>query len=233
MNATAQPQDPNRGTSTAKEAITFAVVEKQSGRVSEYFVTNSAVDQTRRATEPQNSSYNSSWDAPSPMDPIIFDGKTDAGWNTFEGFNTPRYSGMKIDGNRTDVRDNERVVILVIPAITKTNMYTILSALIVWVSRSREAWDDFAREPDNLAKRKEKACCKISTHIGKTCQAAIQFCFWSYVRMDGAGRARAIAGKINPIASEIGMLNKLGIVTAKSLILREETVGEVERWIAR
>ena len=209
------------------------MVERQSVRVSEYFVTKSAMDQTRRATEPQTSSYNSSWAAPSPTDAIVFDGEIDAGWNTFEGFNTPRYSGVKIDGNSTDVRDNERVVILVIPAIIKTNMYTILSALIVCVSESRETWDDFGRGPDILEKRKEKVSCKISTHMGKTCQAAIQFCFWSYVKTDGAGRARAIAGTTNPIASEMGMLNKLGIFTAKSLALRDETVGEVERWIAR
>lgn len=73
------------------------------------------------------------------MDDIIFVGEIDAGQKTFEGLKTPRYSGVKSAGNSTDVSDSEKVVILVIPAIIKTDIYTSLSDLIVWVSRSREA----------------------------------------------------------------------------------------------
>lgn len=41
------------------------------------------------------------------------------------------------------------------------------------------------------------------------------------------------AGMKKPSASEKGMLSSLEVLTAKSSDLRDETLGEVERWIAR
>ena len=41
------------------------------------------------------------------------------------------------------------------------------------------------------------------------------------------------AGTKKPSASEKGMLSNLEVLTAKSSHLRDETLGDVERWIAR
>lgn len=104
---------------------------------------------------------------------------------------------------------------------------------MVCLSRLCLVWDDFGTEPPIVAIKKAMISCEISTQIGKTCQAAIQFCFVSYVKMEGAGRASMTAGTKKPSASEKGMLSNLEVLTAKSSDLGDETLGEVERWIAR
>ena len=87
-----------------------------------------AADQTNKAVEPHISSYWSSWSAPSPTKLMFLEGRREAGFKTFEGLNIPRNSGANINGNAFEVRESEKVAILVIPATIRTEVYTVLSA---------------------------------------------------------------------------------------------------------
>lgn len=58
-------------------------------------------------------------------------------------------------------------------------------------------------------------------------------CFWSKLKTEGAGKERRTEGKTKPMIRDIGTLKRLGTSTAWFLATRDDTVGDVARWIIR